>query len=119
MLLFMKKLLSTFIFPVMVFLTLIGAVFAFLYLNELEPIEEFYKPTFLTRDSITLLLINIFIYLFLFTLWSLYFKGREKSKENLTMSLEEGDEQNRRYTKELYKKRWQTITEILEKKSHH
>ena len=115
----MKKLLSTFIFPIMVFLTLIGSVFSFLYLIKPNTIEKVYEPTFLAGESLTLLLINIFIYLFLFTLWSLYFKGREDEEERNSLSLEEPDEQKRQDKKETYKKRWQTITEILEKKSHH
>ena len=125
----MKKLFSNYIFTIMIFLILFGSVFAFLYfmqsnlLIESKSIQKVYTPTFLTGESLTLLLINIFIYLFLFNFWSLYLKRKknekEKSKEILTMSLEGDNEQKRRDKKELYKERWQNITEILEKKSHH
>jgi len=115
----MKKLLSTFIFTIMIFLTLLSSVFAFLYLIDPKTSEKVYTPTFLTGESLTFLLINIFIYLLLFNVWSLYLKGKERGKETLTINLEEDNEQKRRDTKELYKERWQNITEILEEKSHH
>ena len=112
----MKKLFSNSIFTIIIFFILIISVSLFLSFDKKD---NLHLPTFLTPESLIFLVINIFLYLFLFNVWSLYLKEREDKEENLTINLQENNVQKRRNNKESYKEKWQTITEILEEKSHH
>jgi len=98
------------IFSSIIFAMLVASIGSFKIFFISKTIEEEKVLHFLTAESISLFLINIFTYLFIFNLISIFFTNTEN--EEITIEEEiKSSSKTKRY--------WQSITKVLEEKSHH
>ena len=102
---------SSIIFCSIVFTMLVASIGSFKIFFISKTIEEEKVLHFLTAESISLFLINIFTYLFIFNLISIFFPNIKNEEQSIEKEERTSSTQTKRY--------WQSITKVLEEKSHH